>query len=344
MALDTSFHCTVSVSKKSWRWSQRCARMQAYTVVAHLRVKHMALNGHTICIEYHKRKPSQGLADQRRLWGGAWWCTACTARHWRPHLQAVDGTSYVFGEVWMPGFVNKNAVPGVSLKQVGRVDGPDEEGLMRKHLEQLAARCNKVCPTNRGDGLLSCRHACGASKFFGLYFVDVQSQYATAAPQQHSTSCVPVSSNVRPLAGVTAALPWALCSTSPNSPWLTVHRALERQVDRLKNQQHGFQHSTHPYSLQLFTQGLCSVAGRYWRVVPHWLHHWYVRMCLYGTPVSIYYTGLSTPMMARPTMYMTAILGVCCGFSYAVQQSAGRLMGLLPNDTEVNKYLANKDQ
>lgn len=48
--------------------------------------------------------------------------------------------------------------------------------------------------------------------------------------------------------------------------------------------------------------------------------------------------------MARPTMYMTAILGAFCGFSYACQQSAGRLMGLLPNDTEVNKYLANKDQ
>lgn len=49
-------------------------------------------------------------------------------------------------------------------------------------------------------------------------------------------------------------------------------------------------------------------------------------------------------MMARPTMYFTAILGACCGFSYACTQSAGRLMGLLPNDAEVNKYLASKDQ
>lgn len=56
------------------------------------------------------------------------------------------------------------------------------------------------------------------------------------------------------------------------------------------------------------------------------------------TPVG-YVAGMRTPLMARPSMVTAATLGATCGFMLAFQNSAGRLLGLKPNDKEVNKYL-----
>ena len=62
----------------------------------------------------------------------------------------MDGTTNVVSEIRMPGFVHADAVPGVSLEEVGRVDGSDEQRLMGKHLEELATRCNEICVTDGG--------------------------------------------------------------------------------------------------------------------------------------------------------------------------------------------------
>lgn len=52
-----------------------------------------------------------------------------------------------------------------------------------------------------------------------------------------------------------------------------------------------------------------------------------------------YAAGMKTPLMARPSMFVGGGLGALAGFILAYQNSAGRLMGLKPNDKEVNKYL-----
>lgn len=77
------------------------------------------------------------------------------------HLQAVNGTSYVLNQVWMPGFMHQDGVPGVALKQIGRIDGSDEERLVDKHLEKFAARCNEVC---LADGAVPCSHVVALNK------------------------------------------------------------------------------------------------------------------------------------------------------------------------------------
>lgn len=51
--------------------------------------------------------------------------------------------------------------------------------------------------------------------------------------------------------------------------------------------------------------------------------------------------GLSSGM-ARPSMYMAGMIGATAGFMMAYQQSTGRLMGMFPNDKEVESGLARR--
>lgn len=39
-----------------------------------------------------------------------------------------------------------------------------------------------------------------------------------------------------------------------------------------------------------------------------------------------------------PSMYTAGLIGLMGGFMYAYQCSAGRLMGMFPNDEEVARY------
>ena len=51
-----------------------------------------------------------------------------------------------------------------------------------------------------------------------------------------------------------------------------------------------------------------------------------------------YLAGLKT-RTARPALAMAAAIGAAAGFCLAYQRSAGRLMGFLPNDREVEAGL-----
>eukprot|EP00884_Botryococcus_braunii_P000128 jgi/Botrbrau1/10115/Bobra.20_2s0022.1 len=64
---------------------------------------------------------------------------------------------------------------------------------------------------------------------------------------------------------------------------------------------------------------------------------WWAAAASISFPIG-YFSGIK-PKIPRQSMIAAGCLGLTAGFFLAYQQSTGRLMGLLPNDKEVEAYL-----
>ncbi|XP_010542191.1 PREDICTED: uncharacterized protein LOC104815483 [Tarenaya hassleriana] len=57
-----------------------------------------------------------------------------------------------------------------------------------------------------------------------------------------------------------------------------------------------------------------------------------------GISVTVGYLSGIKPGIKGPSMVTGGLIGLMGGFMYAYQNSAGRLMGFFPNDSEVARY------
>eukprot|EP01018_Ginkgo_biloba_P034660 Gb_19867 [translate_table: standard] len=57
-----------------------------------------------------------------------------------------------------------------------------------------------------------------------------------------------------------------------------------------------------------------------------------------GVSVPVGYLAGGNCSLRGPSMYAAGLIGLIGGFMFAYQSSAGRLMGLFPNEEEVEKY------